>query len=287
MPDGFHALQSLFAFLNYGDMLHISAVLPGELSAFHLTGPFAARLKKDLDQEASSPLILKTIDWFHTYFSIENTPLHIHLEKNIPIAAGMGGGSADAAAILTLLLRLKEIELPLEKKMKFICDSGVLGADVPVCLANQMGLGRLFLLEGSGKTECPQPIKHSFLDNTTIILCNPLQPISTGAAFKGLENFSASVQIPPLFTDNSAWWSFLKHQKNDFEIPSGEQVPDIQKILHIFRQNPACILAHLSGTGATCWAMFMKKDDAIKTFEMMHTQHPEWWFAITSLQSLS
>lgn len=287
IPDGFHVLQTLFAFLDYGDVLDISVALPGESSTFHLTGPFAASLEKDLAQETSSPLILKAIDWFHAYFSIENNPLRISLEKNIPIAAGMGGGSADAAAVLTLLLRLKTIELSPEKKMRFISDSGVLGADVPVCLANQLGVGRLFLLEGSGKTECPLSISHSFLDNATIVLCNPLQPISTSAAFKGLTNFSERIEIPSSFADDVAWWSFLTLQKNDFEIPSGEQVPDIQKILHIFRQNPACILAQLSGTGATCWAIFIHKDEAVTALETIQIQRPDWWFAITSLQSSS
>ncbi len=278
LPTGFHKLQSLFAFVDYGDFVSVSK---GNTTSFSITGPFANSL---LVADSAPNIILKAVDWFYTYFKLQKPDLQINLQKNLPIASGIGGGSTDAAAVLSLLLDLENIPLSEEAHNLFIINSGVLGADVPVCLYHQLDLGSLFWLDGSGKEELPLSVSIKNPQNLFGILINPLKSISTAQAFSGISTYSPLLSPQTQFNNTSDFFIFLKNQQNDFELSSGKVVPEINKILKQMRAKPGCQLAQLSGSGATCFALFTEKQTAEKALQSLKNDFPNYWAILTSLK---
>lgn len=213
--NGYHDLETIFAFCEQGDEITVE---PAETLSLTIDGPFSYGLEID------DNLILKA--------ARSLTPdrgAAIHLTKNLPIASGIGGGSADAAAALRILAKLWAIPLPTLDVQQ------ALGADVPACVLSQTMRG-----EGVGE----RLISVASVTGTPILLVNPRIPLSTGKVFAGWDGKDRGT-----LTD---WQT----GRNDLEPAARAVVPEIAAILDWLSQQPGVTLARMSGSGATCFAMF-------------------------------
>lgn len=264
--NGFHRLQSAFLFLPEGDEVSLA---PAEADHLCLDGPEAAQLGTSSDN-----ILTRTKNWFFEWLAKDSDSLQITLTKNIPIASGVGGGSADAAALLHLLAN--RYHVPVERHDDLILQSGFLGADVPVCLTHQLGRGDLFFLDGSGKTE---PILNLFCDlfhTGAIVLINPREQHSTADAFSQLQHFSRPLSEDiTSFSNADAFLTFLTQQKNDFEYIAIARHSPLEGVLSAMRK--AAPLARLSGTGLTCWAWTPHIEEAQKLATNLQQHYPHAW----------
>jgi 4-diphosphocytidyl-2-C-methyl-D-erythritol kinase len=259
---GFHDLQSLFAFVDFGDQLWIEQAFQ---TSVHLSGVFA----RAVDRADNS--LLSAINWFYQKTSFIPQPWRIHLEKNLPVASGLGGGTSDAAAIIALLMGY--IGWQPQSLEDFIKASGELGADVPICLAHQLGLGTFFWLEGTGKGEMPQPISVAL--NKAILLVNPNISCSTGQIFQRFgQNYAPLIQGYREGEDFLAW---LAAHRNDLQLPACQLVPEIRDVLSFLAGQPGCLIARMSGSGATCFGIFDSMAQANIAREQIQQCYPQWW----------
>ena len=260
-PDGYHALESLIAFTEIADRIQIESA--PEFS-FALGGPFAAALPKTDDN-----LALKAARALG--FRAGKQGAAIRLEKNLPVAAGIGGGSADAAAVLRglkLLWRLDRLDLfPLAAE---------LGSDVPACL-----LSRPCWVEGRGEVITALPP----LPRLSTVLVNPGVALSTAAVFAALNARSGTGAVRPAQALESLWdvIGYLGDAGNDLEAPACQLAPVIQEVLSAFDREPGCALAAMSGSGSTCFAFFHEQDFARGAAERIAADHPDWWVSLTQL----
>ena len=261
-PDGYHDLETLFAFARDGDVV---TVTPAKLDALAITGPFADALqptstpaKAGAQDRAASKnvpshdirgnwtpvlagedqnLVVQATVAFRAAFGCP--PVAIALEKNLPIAAGIGGGSADAAAALRALARLTGTD-PADHRL-FAIASG-LGADVPACL-----LGRPSFATGRGDDLAPLPP----LGDLPLLLVNPRVPMPTGAMFAAWDRIDRG----PLATAGTTL-DRARAGRNDFTAPAVTLAPVVGEVLDLLDAAPGCTLLRLSGSGATCFGLF-------------------------------
>jgi 4-diphosphocytidyl-2-C-methyl-D-erythritol kinase len=241
--DGYHELRSVVAFADVGDRLKISSADSNELE---VSGPFAADVPR-----GESNIIWKA--WAHLR-SIMDVPFaSVQLEKNLPVASGIGGGSADAAAMLRGVLRLVDRQLSDEQ----VIGLAAIGADVPVCF-----LGKPALIEGVGEkisvlTEMLPP---------ALVLINPLVPCSTVAVFAamGLE--------PDIIRPSSgrAEW------RNDMTAAAIKVQPLILGVLSALSKT-ALFPVLMSGSGATCFGLARDFGEAVAVAAELARLHPQWW----------
>ena len=249
--DGYHLLDSLAVFPGIGDQL---SAAPAEQLSLAVTGPFGAALSGEADN-----LVLRAARHFAAQ---ANRPPHIALtlEKNLPVASGIGGGSADAAATLRLLGRLWGVE----------AEPGLasrLGADIPVCLAS-----RPARMSGIGEALAPAPRLPPF----GMILVNPGIAVSTPAVFKARRAaFSPPASLPETWPDAAAMAATLAALSNDLETPALAAAPVIGTVLDALRGIPDCLLARMSGSGATCFGLF--RSAAAATAAAAALARPGWW----------
>ncbi len=245
--DGYHLLDSLVVFAEIGDLVHLR---PGPLS-LTITGPFAEGLYADADN-----LCLRAAH-------LAGGEAAITLEKNLPVASGIGGGSADAAAVLRGFdARPSQPES--------------LGADVPVCLA-----GLPVRMRGLGEILDPVPA----LPPLALVLVNPGKGLSTPQVFRALERRDhAPMGDLPDFPDTAALIAFLRDCRNDLEAPAIRLLPEIATCLEALRDQGA-LLARMSGSGATCFGIFadMVAARAAAAALSQPGRHPGWWIAPTGL----
>lgn len=241
--DGYHLLDSLVVFAETGDVVHLA---PGPLS-LTITGPFAAGLESDSDN-----LCLRAA-------RLAGAEVAITLEKNLPVASGIGGGSADAAAVLRGL----GANPPQPER---------LGADVPVCLA-----GRPVRMRGLGEILDPVPQ----LPPLALVLVNPGKGLSTPAVFRALDRRdNPPMPALPDFPDTAALVGFLQTCRNDLEAPAITLLPEIATCLEALRDQGA-LLARMSGSGATCFGIFADLDQARAA--ALALARPGWWVAASGL----
>lgn len=244
LTNGYHHLQSLIAFTQYGDQITVTSSLQKE-DMLALTGSFAAQLENG---EPNS--ILQAKKWFYHYFCLPEQFFQISLEKNLPVSAGIGGGTSDAAAMIAGLIKAHHLPLTLEEKQQLVIASGELGADVPVCLAFQLGLGNLFWIEGTGATSLPHslPLK----ENIEILLFNPGIAVNTAKIFQtGNLSFSEPLE-QPIFNSLKAMLTFLSVTRNDLQMPARHiypSIPDFLQMHSLFDRKE--YLIRQSGSGAT------------------------------------
>lgn len=246
--DGYHRLQSLVVFAGVGDRV---VVEPADTPKLQITGPQAAALAPSPDN-----LVLRAAAWM-------GVGARITLEKVLPIASGIGGGSADAAAVLRLLMRAGHA-LP--------GDPLALGADVPVCLA-----GRPCIMAGVG--EVVQPIAAP-LPPAWLVLANPGVAVSTPDVFRALtrrDNPPMDPMPPARSLDDLAHW--LARQRNDLEGPAIALAPVIAQVRAALAEATGCHLARMSGSGATCFGLFDGPDTAGAAEQRLRAAHPDWWVA--------
>ena len=258
--DGYHLLDSLVTFTAFGDRLGLS---PAEEDCFTLSGRFGAALAADGDN-----LVTRARDRLRAALAAHGQagpPAHIHLEKNLPIASGIGGGSADAAAALRGLLALWQAELP---KAAVDAIAVSLGADVPMCLA-----GRPLIARGIGEDITPVS-----MPALAVVIANPLVGVSTPAVFKAL----ASKHNPPLTLEPGAdWLSIIAGLRNDLEPPARQLCPQIGEIAASLAATDARVV-RMSGSGATCFSLYPKPEAAEAAAAMLSRKHPHWFFVATT-----
>lgn len=249
--DGYHLLESIVCFASVGDRVTVE---PADDLSLTITGPMADGLSADDDN-----LVLRAARALSP-----DRGARITLEKHLPVASGIGGGSADAAATLRALSQLWNLPLPDADTVLS------LGADVPVCLASQTarmrGIGEQ--IDDLG----PAPM----LD---MLLVNPRVAVPTGTIFGGLarkENPPLADDMPDPF-DTTQWVTWLAAQRNDLEAPAIAAQPVIDDVLNALRAQGGCQLARMSGSGATCFAIFSDDTARDAAEKAMQRTHPDWW----------
>ena len=246
--DGYHLLDSLVVFAAAGDQLRLE---PGPLS-LGIDGPFAAGLSSDEN------LCLDAA-------RLAGMEARITLTKNLPVASGLGGGSADAAAVLRGLARMGA-PLPAAPEG--------LGADVPVCLA-----GRPARMRGVGEQISPLPE----LPDLHLVLINPRQPVSTPEVFRGLarKDNPPLPDLPARF-DLTGLIGYLALCRNDLEEPAMALCPAIAKVLRALADEGA-LLARMSGSGASCFGIFDSARAAGLAAYRIGASYEDWWITATGL----
>jgi 4-diphosphocytidyl-2-C-methyl-D-erythritol kinase len=251
--DGYHLLDSLVVFTAVGDVLALSGA-PG----LTLTGPEAAGLRTEPDN-----LVLRAA----RLVGAEDAGLV--LDKRLPVASGIGGGSSDAAATLRLLARARGLPLPDEAATL------ALGADVPVCMA-----ARPTRMQGVGEVLSGIPPLPPFW----LVLVNPRQGVSTPAVFRGLtRRDGAPMALPDGWRDLPDFAAWLARQRNDLEAPAAALCPDIGTVLAALGAQPDCMLARMSGSGATCFGLFASQTSAEHAAQVLQSAQPAWWVCATAL----
>jgi 4-diphosphocytidyl-2-C-methyl-D-erythritol kinase len=250
--DGYHLLDSLVAFPRIGDLVEAEASRTLSLS---VRGPFGHELSVSRDNS-----VLAAAEALRP----AGAGAALRLTKRLPVASGIGGGSADAAATLRLLARMWDVP-PLD-------DAAVLGlgADVPVCLA-----GRPCRMTGIGERLAPVALPPFWL-----VLVNPGQKVSTASVFDRLAT-RENPGLPEIagFRRVEDLTGFLRTQRNDLEAPAVEAAPVIADVLSALRSRPGCGLARMSGSGATCFGLFGTEAEATKAAEAVRRSEPVWWIA--------
>ena len=251
-PDGYHLLDSLAVFPAVGDVLHAT---PAAGLSLTVTGPFGAALAGEADN-----LVLRAAGALAARLP-EARGARLELEKQLPVASGIGGGSADAAVALRLLAELWDITADLPALAL------PLGADVPVCLAS-----RPARMGGIGEILTQAPV----LPACGIVLVNPGVAVATPAVFRARTGaFSAPARLPSAWDDAAAMAADLARLGNDLEAPAIGLCPVIADVLAALRAMPGCLVARMSGSGATCFALVA--DAASARVAARTLARPGWW----------
>ncbi|WP_051608932.1 4-(cytidine 5'-diphospho)-2-C-methyl-D-erythritol kinase [Fodinicurvata fenggangensis] len=257
--DGYHLLDSLVVFGEVGDWLE---ACPAESFSLEINGPFAAPLRQGADN-----LVVRAVKAFCATTGLR-PGFRLKLTKNLPVAAGLGGGSADAAAALRLLERLQGLQLPEETRQALALE---LGADVPVCLE-----GRATHMQGIGE----QLTTLSAFPRLHLLLVNPGVPVSTGAIFHQLAPpWTEPKEAPRIETDPETLLGMLHSRRNDLEAPACALAPEITRVLTALRNTQDCALARMSGSGASCFALYCSSTARDQAASRLRQDHPEWWIA--------
>ena len=263
--DGYHEIESLVAFADFGDRLTLS---PGGPLKLTLGGPCAAQAGDDADN-----LVLKAAHALDARIpGIVSGAFH--LDKNLPVAAGVGGGSADAAAALRLLARANDLA---RDEARLYDAARATGADVPVCLDP-----RPRLMCGIGEKLSPALA----LPRLHALLVNPGAALATKAVFAAWQR--AAPQAAPfdcavLMPDQAQFMQALAGQANDLEAAAIKLAPVVAEVLARLRALAGCRLARMSGSGATCFALFDSAAAAAAAAAALTGKYPQWWVRATVL----
>jgi 4-diphosphocytidyl-2-C-methyl-D-erythritol kinase len=247
--DGYHEIETLFAFLREGDVLRLA---PGPAS-LSFEGPFGPLLSAEGDN-----LVTRAAASFARAFDVPNEGAFT-LEKNLPVASGIGGGSADAAAALRALARRDGIAL--DDPRLFAC-ADALGSDVPACLLGRSALGR-------GRGEQLEPL--AGLTDIPVLLVNPGVAVSTGAVFSAWDRIDRG----PIGAGDLLERALLG--RNDLEAPALSIAPVIGEALALLRDTGGTRLVRMSGSGATCFALYERESDRSAAAEAIRRARPGWW----------
>ncbi|MBI5263104.1 MAG: 4-(cytidine 5'-diphospho)-2-C-methyl-D-erythritol kinase [Bradyrhizobium sp.] len=264
--DGYHDLESVVAFADCADRLTLE---PGPELKLETAGPLAAECGEVADNlviKAARLLAERIPDLKLGAFT---------LEKVLPVAAGIGGGSADAAATLRLLARLNGLSLDDARLQEVAL---LTGADVPVCL-----LSRACDMAGVGETLLPMN-----LPNMPCVMVNPRIPVATKDVFKALGLRPGQLRVgaaavietpgwPSAGASIGAWVKVLAVVSNDLQAPAKKIEPVIGDVLNALRSAEGVRLARMSGSGATCFAIFEEAGRAQAAAEKIRRDHPTWW----------
>jgi 4-diphosphocytidyl-2-C-methyl-D-erythritol kinase len=268
-PDGRHPLQSAVAFADIGDWVEAEA---GDDVSLRVTGPFLDALRDEQDN-----LVLRAARALQKRFDV-SAGARLTLEKNLPVASGIGGGSSDAAAALKALNALWQLSAS-EADLKEI--AALLGADIPVCLAAESAF-----MTGAGETLVPLDVPP-----LRAVLINPLQTLSTGAVYKAFDaaNLGGGFveKRAPLCSDVQAVLEFMRASGNDLAAPAESLAPCITEILSTVRGDARVLYAALSGSGATCFAIVGVQAEAQGLAEKLSALWPGFWIAPTLLGGAS
>lgn len=260
--DGYHLLESLVVFTGCGDRVTATAA---DADDFHIHGPFAPAVPAD-----ASNLVLRARDLLRRAFPQAATgPVRIALEKNLPAASGIGGGSSDAAAALRALSALWTLDPGADALGRLATP---LGADLPMCVA-----ARPLIARGIG--EEIEPVDD--VPPLVLLLVNPGVPVATPEVFRRLARHD-NPPLPPLPRQPgmAGLLGWLAATRNDLEVPGAEVAPVVLDALAALRANGAA-LARMSGSGATCFGLFSRLDEASAAARRIARAQPGWWVAAT------
>lgn len=244
--DGYHELETLFAFAENGDRL--SGQLADEFS-LTISGPQASALTAGEDN-----LVLRAARGLKAAAGTQKGA-SLHLEKNLPVASGLGGGSADAAAALRLLARLWGIDPDAPMIMEV---ARSLGADVPACVLSETCFGR-------GRGDALSPFRDPALPGTPLLLANPGIALETGPVFAGWDQRDRGALDP-------ADW---RRGRNDLTPAAIALVPEIAELIALLEAQPGANFVRMSGSGATCFALF----DNLEARDAAARRIPVWHMA--------
>jgi len=253
-PDGYHRIETVFAFAAEGDELSVEA---GDGLSLRVDGRFGPALREEEDN-----LVLRAARALQDRFAVRRGAALV-LDKRLPVGAGIGGGSADAAAALRLLPRFWEIEA---EEQDLLAIAGRLGADVPACLASRT-------CRGTGRGDVLSRFEAPELAGAPVLLVNPGTPLSTAAVFGRW----AGPGSGPL-------GGGLEAAANDLESPAIALVPEIGEVLEALRGLAGVRLARMSGSGATCFALFAGDADRDRADRALAADRPGWWRLSTCLR---
>lgn len=265
--NGRHPLDSLVVFAGPEAADRVSA-LPADGLSLDITGPRAEGLEVD-----EGNLVLRAA-YGLLEASGERHGAALTLDKLLPVAAGIGGGSADAGATLRLLQDLWSLDAELVQRVAV-----PLGGDVPVAL-----VGRTALMQGEGERVLPQ----MGLPTLPAVLVNPGVDCPTGAVFRAFDAAGAGAgfsELPrvPRFETATTMIDWLESQRNDLEPVAIDLVPAIGKVLAVLSEVPGTRLSRMSGSGATCFALFDTREAAEAAAAELATGYPDWWVRATEL----
>jgi 4-diphosphocytidyl-2-C-methyl-D-erythritol kinase len=287
-PDGYHELESLVAFTAFGDALTLD---PAQPLSLQVQGPFAgtiegenliekaARLYGALGSDSASQGEAP-VDARRAGGSAHAAPSADRgafvLDKQIPVAAGIGGGSADAAAALRLLDGLPSDTRRLSALLPLAAE---LGADVPVCLFSKPAI-----MTGIGEHLHLLPA----FPQLPIVLVNPCLPLSTAAVFRELRAgplaaAPAEAADPPALSSIDDVITYAASRRNDLEAPACRLAPVVAAIIERLASRPGALLAQLSGSGPTCFALFRTDAEAAGAAAALSAEQPHWWVKATTL----
>jgi 4-diphosphocytidyl-2-C-methyl-D-erythritol kinase len=262
--DGYHLLDSLVVFPDIGDRLSGWAGLSLELA---LEGREAASLKASREDN----LVLRAARALAAHAGIAPRA-RLLLEKNLPVASGLGGGSSDAAAALRLLARLWRLPIA-ERALTAL--GATLGADVPACL-----LERPVWAAGVGEALTPA----CGLPQAGILLANPGIPLPTAAVYAARSGpFSAPGRFAPMPKDVFSLAAMLKSRRNDLTQAATRLIPEIESVLSRLWALEGVLLSRMSGSGASCFALFADRGTAERARLALCAFEPSWWCAAGSL----
>jgi 4-diphosphocytidyl-2-C-methyl-D-erythritol kinase len=257
-PDGYHLLDSLVCFTELGDELTFE---PAAELSLALDGPFAPALGRDNLVLGAARLVDPALG------------AAIRLTKMLPVAAGIGGGSSDAAATLVGLGRLWERPLPPPARVLG------LGADLPACLAP----GPCFVGGIGEQLVAAPPLPRGFL-----VLANPRRALPTVEVFRGYGRRSAGCFAKPVRweeppADVAALAARLAERGNDLSEAASELVPEVGEVIAAITAARGCLLARMSGSGATCFGLFAVEEEAAKAAAVLQANAPHWWVRATAI----
>ncbi|MBT8410080.1 MAG: 4-(cytidine 5'-diphospho)-2-C-methyl-D-erythritol kinase [Alphaproteobacteria bacterium] len=266
-PKGYHLLDSLVAFAGVGDRLTVETRGRGEL---RVTGPEAGGVPTD-----QTNIIFQTAAEFWP-----PSPVRFELFKQLPVASGIGGGSADAAAVfrgIAYLLAEKDTHgddaLLSEKAMRTLFE---IGADVTMCVLSEPARVR-----GMGEQIEPVPD----LARLPVVLVNPRVPLSTPAVFRALkEKANPPMEaLPDRPGDPEELLSWLAGQRNDLQCPAIDLAPEIRAVLSSLSSSEGCAVTRMSGSGATCFGLYRSQPEADAAATALGAAHPDWWVVSSCL----
>lgn len=265
--DGYHEVASLIGFaLDAGDILTAE---PADELTLDVTGPEALAL-----QDADN-LVLKAARALARAADEPRPGARLCLEKRLPVASGLGGGSADAAAALRLLNRLWDLDWPLDRLERVAAE---IGADVPVCVWS-----RPAAVEGIGERVdilSAWPELHA-------VLVNPRVPLATAEVFarfdSGGHDRPLSMRLPLGITHQEEALALIRRGANELEPPARELAPVVGDVLQTFENEGNCLLFRMSGSGASCFGLYESAQDASQAAARISLARPDWWVMPTRL----
>lgn len=258
--DGFHLLDSLVVFTDVGDRIQVQV---GQSFDFTVTGPFAEQVPQNMDNSAAQAAVLLAE-------ALNRIPdIHITLEKNLPVAAGIGGGSSDAAAVLRTLVHI----WPEAQAIDLAPLAEHLGADVPACLA-----AAPVIVGGIGEHVTPA----ADLPEIWLVLVNALTPVSTPAVFQQYHTMGTAFRKPGT-GQTTDFWQDLLSQSNDLEAAACALVPQVGTVMTALRTLKDCHLVRMSGSGGTVFGAFKTQHAAEQAALDISRDFPHWWVRSTKV----
>jgi len=251
--DGYHLLDSLVMFADVGDTIRVS---PAAKTTLSVSGPLARGVPVD-----ERNIMIRAA-------ALARVGAAMHLTKVLPHAAGLGGGSSDAAATLRALSDLSGRPIP--------GNAHTLGADLPVCL-----LGQTARMRGVGEKVEVLP----GMPSLHAVLVNPNQPVLTAEVFKRLtksDNAPMPQEVPHGQTA-AELIDWLREMRNDLEAPAIEAEPVIEQVFSALTVTPGCMLTRMSGSGGTCFGLYSDPETAASAAGRLSEQNPGWWVVAVRL----